>query len=100
SLSGRHFLPDWLDADMMRASGVGFVEARLKATAPKGRKLIQHLGSTLQGRGLPSLLRHGDRNAMRFSIESRVPFLSMGLCDLLYSLPEEYLLSANGETKS
>jgi asparagine synthase (glutamine-hydrolysing) len=37
---------------------------------------------------------------MRFSIESRVPFLTTKLADFLLSLPEEYLISQNGETKS
>jgi asparagine synthase (glutamine-hydrolysing) len=37
---------------------------------------------------------------MRFSIENRVPFLTQGLAQLLLSLPEEYLISGNGETKN
>jgi asparagine synthase (glutamine-hydrolysing) len=49
---------------------------------------------------LASLLRYGDRNAMRFSIENRVPFLTLGLAEFAISLPEEYLISKNGETKS
>jgi asparagine synthase (glutamine-hydrolysing) len=45
------------------------------------------------------LLRHGDRNAMRWSVESRVPFLTVPLAEFLLSLPENYLLSDEGETK-
>jgi len=37
---------------------------------------------------------------MRFSIESRVPFLTLEQADLLLSLPENYLVSQSGETKS
>jgi len=37
---------------------------------------------------------------MRFSIESRVPFLTLDLTELLLSLPEDYLISQSGETKS
>ena len=32
---------------------------------------------------LPKLLRHADRNSMAFSIESRVPFLTIDLADYL-----------------
>lgn len=50
--------------------------------------------------GLQSLLRHGDRNSMRWSIESRVPFLSINFSEHLLSLPEKYLLSDEGRTKN
>ncbi len=36
---------------------------------------------------------------MRFSIESRVPFLTVKLADFLLALPEEYLVADDGETK-
>src|SRR5690606_36941002 len=42
---------------------------------------------------------HGDRNSMRFSIESRVPFLTVDMVDLLLSLPENHLINLKGETK-
>jgi len=37
---------------------------------------------------------------MHWSIESRVPFLTHNLTKKVLSLPEEYLLSSGGETKS
>ena len=37
---------------------------------------------------------------MRFSVENRVPFLTVQMADFLLSLPEEYLISNSGETKS
>lgn len=37
---------------------------------------------------------------MRFSVESRVPFLTLEQAELLLSLPEHYLISRKGETKS
>jgi asparagine synthase (glutamine-hydrolysing) len=37
---------------------------------------------------------------MRWSIESRVPFLNINLSELVLSFPEEYLLNHQGETKS
>jgi asparagine synthase (glutamine-hydrolysing) len=36
---------------------------------------------------------------MAFSIESRVPFLTLPIVDFLLSLPEDYLISDIGETK-
>lgn len=63
------------------------------------RRVIDRLCFSLQENGLPQLLRHGDRNSMNFSVESRVPFLNTDLCDLVLSLPEEYLISNEGITK-
>ena len=37
---------------------------------------------------------------MRFSVESRVPFLTLDMVELLLSMPEEFLISSQGETKS
>lgn len=64
-----------------------------------GRRVASELAFALTRRGLPALLRHGDRNSMRFSVESRVPFLTPNLVELMLSLPESYLISAGGETK-
>ncbi|WP_374525852.1 asparagine synthase (glutamine-hydrolyzing) [Sphingopyxis sp.] len=97
---GRDFRPDWLDIDMLERAGVHFGEARtpLRKTH-RGRRVIEQLGYSLQNRGLPHLLRHGDRNAMAFSIESRVPFLTVPMAELLLGLPEDYLISDQGESK-
>lgn len=65
----------------------------------RGRRVIRELASSIQHFGLPALLRHADRNAMHFSIENRVPFLTTEFVELAYSLPERYLLSEQGETK-
>ena len=46
------------------------------------------------------MLRYGDRNAMRFSIENRVPFLTLPLAEFILSLPEQYMIAENGEPKS
>ncbi len=101
AMQGRAFVPTWMNAAPFREAGVRFIEHRRRGQpAPIGRRLVRHLGASLQYRGLPSLLRRGDRSSMHSSIESRVPFLTTGLCDLLYSLPEEFLISPAGETKS
>ena len=36
---------------------------------------------------------------MKFSLESRVPFLTIDIAEFLFSLPENYLISNNGVTK-
>jgi asparagine synthase (glutamine-hydrolysing) len=51
-------------------------------------------------RTLPHLLRYEDRNSMAHSIESRVPFLTVRLAEFVLSLPEEYLVSGDGLSKS
>lgn len=57
--------------------------------------LIQSIETTL-----PMLLRYEDRNSMAHSIESRVPFLTTKLVEYILSLPEEYLISPDGTSKS
>lgn len=47
---------------------------------------------------LPSLLRYEDRNSMRWSVESRVPFLDNRIVEFLFSLPDQYKLD-QGKTK-
>jgi asparagine synthase (glutamine-hydrolysing) len=65
-----------------------------------GRRLTEALGVALGEKGVTALLRHSDRNSMHFSVESRVPFLTTSFASLMLSLPEAYLLSDSGETKS
>ena len=65
-----------------------------------GRKLISRLRKEQTIGGLQALLRHGDRNSMKWSIESRVPFLSTNFSELIFSLPESYLVNNQGRTKN
>lgn len=98
---GRDFSPDWLNVNRMRDAGVHLTEARASLEpSGKTRRVIEQLADSLQHRGLPALLRYGDRNSMQFSVESRVPFLTVPMANLLLSLPEHYLISNDGETKS
>lgn len=69
------------------------------AKAPLGRRVSAELRSALTRVGLPSLLRHGDRNSMRFSIESRVPFLDRALNEFVFQLPESWLVGPDGTSK-
>lgn len=66
----------------------------------RGRRLAQTLRDELVISRIPRLLRYDDRNAMHWSIESRVPFLTIPLAEFLLSLPEHYLISRTSETKS
>jgi asparagine synthase (glutamine-hydrolysing) len=100
-LMGRGASPEWLNADVLIDAGVTMSEPRpVRAPDARGRRVVEQLAQSLQSDGLPHLLRHGDRNSMRFSVESRVPFLTIPMAELALSLPEDYLISGSGETKS
>lgn len=92
--------PSWLNAEWMRDHSV---RANLPVVEEEygGRDYVRReLARQLTRRGLPALLRHGDRNSMRFSIESRVPFLTREMAEFALSLPEHFLIDAAGRTKS
>jgi asparagine synthase (glutamine-hydrolysing) len=99
-MHGRNPVPPWMQAGPLQ-------EAKVRLQAPRqrpeghaaGRRVMAELSMALSRRGLAGLLRHGDRNSMRFSVESRVPFLTTDMVDLLLSMPEHYLISGHGETK-
>lgn len=88
-----------LDAARLAERGV---DARypLSQEAPAhGRRVVSQLRTALTRVGLPALLRNGDRNSMRFSIESRVPFLDRALAEFVLGLPEEWLIGPDGTSK-
>ena len=97
---GGSLCPSWLDANVLSDLEVKLQFPRHAAElSVAGRRLVAELAQALVGAGLPALLRHGDRNSMRFSVESRVPFLTTDLANFLLTLPEDYLISNRGETK-
>ncbi|MGK8705345.1 asparagine synthase (glutamine-hydrolyzing) [Metapseudomonas otitidis] len=99
-LKGSSGTPRWINAEYLAEQGVLTKYPRQQANGSiVGRRLAGELALALTKKGLPALLRHGDRNSMRFSVESRVPFLIPELAQFLLSLPEEYLISPQGETK-
>lgn len=101
TILGRSYTPPWLNMNLLVSAGVALHKQRLPLDKRyRRRRVVERLAASLETCNLPALLRHGDRNSMRFSIESRVPFLTKALCELAYSLPEEYLISDAGETKS
>lgn len=100
ALDGRKNVPSWMNGGVLADGGVRCENSRRNCEIQlPGRRVISELATSLHHRGLQHLLRHGDRNSMRFSIESRVPFLTTGLTEFLLSLPEDYLISDCGETK-
>jgi asparagine synthase (glutamine-hydrolysing) len=58
------------------------------------------LAATFGETSLPALLRYEDRNSMAHSIESRVPFLTRSFAEFVFSLPERFLIAADGTGKS
>ncbi|MBJ6609711.1 MAG: asparagine synthase (glutamine-hydrolyzing) [Candidatus Thiothrix moscowensis] len=92
-------LPSWINHTLLNDAGVlPWRSFHMQNTVPS-RRLMSTLRHNLSGGNLTSLLRHGDRNSMRWSIESRVPFLTTDMAEFLLSLPESYLISQSGETK-
>lgn len=92
--------PTWIKAQPLTDRGIIRQYPRSQnIESEAGRRVVAELALSLTRRGLPALLRHGDRNSMRFSVESRVPFLTLDIVQFLLSLPESYLISEKGETK-
>ncbi len=57
-----------------------------------GDNLKERLIEDIFGNSLQALLRYEDKNAMRFSIEGRVPFLDFELVEYLFTLPDEAII--------
>lgn len=89
--------PNWMDSNWFREKSVDPRVAHYVAGEDTFRKMLL---KSIQELTLPHLLRYEDRNSMRFSIESRVPFLTTSLVDFVFGLPEAYLLSNQGVTKN
>lgn len=88
------------DLDVLRERGADPAFPALAVDSPRGSRLKSHLRAEMTSRGLPALLRHGDRNSMHFSIESRVPFLDRALVESTLRLPEDQLVGKDGASKA
>lgn len=89
-----------LRLDILQDAGVDLSYRRAqRQPEARGRRVVENLAHSLQHRFLPGYLREGDRNSMHFSVESRLPFLTLPMANLLLSQPEDYLISPAGETK-
>ncbi len=96
----KNYFPKYLNKDFIQDFNFQTNNKKTsKLNEIKGRRLMDVLRDSVTGNGLSSLLRHGDRNSMRWSVESRVPFLTTDIAEFLLSLPENYLISDKGETK-
>lgn len=99
-LDGKSAIPKWINPEMLLEKDVRLQNPRIRPEVQThGRRVMDELALSLSRRGIVGLLRHGDRNSMRFSVESRVPFLTINMVDLLLSMPEDYLISQQGQTK-
>lgn len=98
--AGLNKVPDWIDSRVAQDMGLAGRVKRFHSTEhANGRRMAAQMINMLTQHGLPGLLRHGDRNSMRFSVESRVPFLTLDQVEFALSLPEHYLVSQEGLTK-
>jgi asparagine synthase (glutamine-hydrolysing) len=89
-------MPEWLNSQWFRERGVTGRDPRISAK----RRLKEELANDLRVDVIPRLLRYADRNSMAHSVENRVPFLTSELVQFVLSLPERYLISQDGTTKS
>ena len=93
----------WLKREYIALQGLSLERRRQSQQQPAiafQRRLKYQLSYQIMKRGLPSLLRHADRNSMAHSIESRVPFLTVTLVEFMMGLPERFFVASNGETKT
>jgi len=95
-LAGRQLFPRWINRKWLESESVQPVSLRYGLN---GSPLRTHLAFDVT-HGLRTLLRYEDRNSMRYGVESRVPFLDTDFARFVQSLPEEYLISRDGTTKS
>lgn len=66
-----------------------------------GRDLLRRrMRESLFRTNLPMLLRYEDRNAMRWGVENRVPFLHRPLVELALGLPPDLLVARDGLSKA
>jgi asparagine synthase (glutamine-hydrolysing) len=78
--------------------GDEYFERLSSLTIPPSDDINNYLMYLVFDGNLQQLLRYEDRNSMRFSIESRVPFLEPDLISFICQLPPEYKFK-NGYTK-
>lgn len=97
SLLAKEFTPRWVNGAWFRQYGndVGHTNY-----CPDQDVLRATLLRTITETSLPHLLRYEDRNAMAFSIENRVPFLTVPLAEFVLSLPERYIVDLDGTSKA
>ena len=97
----RDFRPNWLNYDFLKKYNIYYSEIRDDFKNEfSGKRVTEKLIASLNGRGLPALLRIADRNSMQFSVESRLPFLTCDMAEFTLNLPENFFIDENGLSKS
>lgn len=96
-LVGRELMPRWLNRSWFSAR---IEELEVPWSSRGSAYLNEQLRQSVSTSSLPMLLRFEDRNSMHFSIESRVPFLTVELAEFLLMLPEHYLIDDQGLRKA
>jgi asparagine synthase (glutamine-hydrolysing) len=86
-------LNKWLNHKLLRELCIDGMDERWEK-----RELREAMILTLVKTSIPHLLRWEDKNSMRWSIESRVPFLDFNLVEAAMSVPSEKKLK-DGRTK-
>ncbi|OGK35764.1 asparagine synthase (glutamine-hydrolyzing) [Candidatus Roizmanbacteria bacterium RIFCSPHIGHO2_12_FULL_39_8] len=87
------------DVELLRILNSKFQEKfRNETFKTENHNLKRRLIEDIFSNSLQSLLRYEDRNAMRFSLEGRVPFLDFNLVRYLFDLPDEAIIK-NGWNK-
>lgn len=114
SLGLGFLVPESLQPTIMPLAGEGLWKPWMNETWFKERNAKPEIFSSTQGKdalrdyliqtisrvSLPHLLRYEDRNSMAYSVESRVPFLTPELVEFVLSLPENFIISDDGVSKS
>jgi asparagine synthase (glutamine-hydrolysing) len=88
----------WIDATWCRRHGIAPMRSDSGPASGNGR-LRRELWRAVTALSLPALLRYEDRNAMAYSVESRLPFLTPALAEFVLALPPEYLVGPDGTSK-
>lgn len=96
-LAGEGLWPAWMNKAWFQERGA---VPEIFSYASGRDRMRDYLMRTITRISLPHLLRYEDRNSMAYSIESRVPFLTPELVSFTLSLPEDYIISADGLSKS
>lgn len=94
-LVGSDTAPSWVDEEWFRDAGY---EPTPPPDLQSDKSLRGVLRKAVEG-NLVQLLRYEDRNSMAHSIESRVPFLTKEFVEFLFTLPEDFIISPQAETK-
>jgi asparagine synthase (glutamine-hydrolysing) len=96
-IGGRVAMPPYLASRWFAERGVA---GYLKIGGRGPAFLHSKLQDAVELASIPRILRFEDRNSMAWSVESRVPFLIPELYGFAASLPEELLVTNNGEPKA